>query len=44
MTTMKPNFKKMFVILGAFLTGGMAIGLTDLAPHTAEAMLKIGIN
>jgi hypothetical protein len=35
----KSNFKKIFVVLGALLTGGMSIGLIGLAPHTAEAAI-----
>jgi hypothetical protein len=33
----KLNFRKTFVIFGALLTGGMAIGLIGIVPHIAEA-------
>jgi hypothetical protein len=31
------KIRKKFVIVGALLTGGIAIGLISLVPHTAEA-------
>jgi hypothetical protein len=36
----KPNFKKTFALLGAVLTGGIAIGLIELTPHAAEAAVN----